>query len=285
MRSKTVLCSLLLAAAALPAHAAAQPATPKEEERAAPGPADAPPPGPEPAPPAATEAPPAELAQAQPVAAKDIGLGIALKALVLVPSGRTTDVAADVSSAGGVFQKASHSATGGGALALSYGLPFAGRIVSIRAEAGVYPLNGKGTRTYPNDPDFGTVSYAYSAIEVPVLLGVAVTLPIPLPVPLRITPEVGFASAWSRIESKWTKDGTTVATSPVTGWALGFYAGLELSWKLGPGALVLEGRYVNARTSLGLDDKNAIPEYGGVYNAHLGDVQGTNVLVGYRLEL
>lgn len=230
--------------------------------------------------PAAEPAPAPSGEAAAPAAPRVLGLSLGVKAALLVPSGRTTGIAATRADEGTGALEASHSATVTGALALGYTLPFLQRAVSLRAEAGLYPLWGQGTLQYPADPDFGTVDYAYKSLHLPILLGFAVRLPLPLPV--TISPELGFAAAWSRVVTTWTQAGASVETRPVTGWALGFYVGVEGAYALGPGALTAELRYVNARTDLGL---RSVPAYGGAYNRELGDVQGTNVLLGYRLDL
>ena len=209
-----------------------------------------------------------------------VGLTVGAKVALLVPSGRTTDVKVDLSDASpGSVKDASHSATVAFSLALTWGLPFLERALSIRGEAGYYPLSGKGTRDYPNDPDFGSMSYSYKSRSIPLLIGLGYRLPLGLPV--EIAPVAGFVAVHSTFTSSWSQGGVTTETMPVSAWAKGFYGGAEAALALGPGVLTGEVRYMNARTDLGL---TGVKEYGGAYNKELGDVQGMNVLFGYRFE-
>ncbi|HEY3452744.1 MAG TPA: hypothetical protein VGK67_40740 [Myxococcales bacterium] len=219
---------------------------------------------------------PASAAAPAAPTSRAIGLDVAIKIAALVPSGKTSRATA--AADGGTT--ASKAAFFTGTLGLRYGFPFLDRALSLGVEAGYYRLAGSGTRTFANDPDFGpAMSYRWRSDAVPVLVGLAFRLPIPIPV--KFSPSVGFAAVWVRpVTTYEAPDGTQVADSPQPAWALGFYAGLEVGLKLGPGSLVVEGRYVNARTDLGFKGI-----YSDAYNRDLGDVQGANILAGYRFEL
>ncbi|MFN7130811.1 MAG: hypothetical protein ACK4N5_01935 [Myxococcales bacterium] len=225
------------------------------------------------------EPPPPAIAAPAPEKEEDdrIGLMLGAKAALLVPAGRTTGVQANATQQA---IDASRSATVAFAIAVGYALPFLDRALSIRGEAGFYPLSGEGSREYPNDPDFTRVDYRYSARGIPLTLGLGYRLPLPIPV--EIAPVGGFAAVHTTTTSTWTRDGVSTEVAPQAGWALGFYLGAEAAYRLGPGSLTGEIRYVNARTDLGFRD---VKEYGGAFNRELGDVQGTNVLLGYRFDL
>ncbi len=221
------------------------------------------------------------VAAATPKAEEDEPLGIMFgaKAALLIPAGRTTGVQANAAQLGQAIE-ASHAATVSFALAVGYAFPFLERALSVRGEAGIYPLSGDGSREYPNDPDFTRIDYSYSARGIPLTLGLGYRLPLPLPVEL--VPNAGFAAVHTTSTATWTRDGVSTEVAPQAGWAFGFYLGAEVAWRLGPGSLTGELRYMNARTDLGFGD---VAEYGGAFNRELGDVQGTNVLVGYRFDL
>ncbi len=233
-----------------------------------------------PAEPAPPEVPPVATATSK--AGEDdepLGIMFGAKAALLIPAGRTNGVQADASQLGQAIE-ASRSATVSFALAVGYALPFLERALSVRGEAGIYPLSGEGSREYPNDPDFTRIDYSYSARGIPLTLGLGYRLPLPLPI--EIVPNAGFAAVHTTTTATWTRDGVSTEVAPQAGWAFGFYLGAEVAWRLGPGSLTGELRYMNARTDLGFGD---VAEYGGAFNRELGDVQGTNVLVGYRFDL
>jgi hypothetical protein len=216
---------------------------------------------------------PVEEVKAAPPPPKDqkLGLEVGLKVAGILPAGRAGDVAAsaDVPAVG------SRAVVPGGALALRFRLPFL-RSLAVAAEGGFTRLGGKGTRAYANDPDFGPeMTYRWQLDMLPVLFGLAYELP--LDVPLKIAPVAGGAAVYTRSTGSYTSGGVTTSNTPQAAWALGFYAGLELSVALGPGAVTLEGRFLSARTDLGLK------QFYSWVNATPGDVQGSNLLAGYRL--
>ena len=225
----------------------------------------------------ATRPPPPSAAvevKAAPPPPKDqkIGLEVGLKVAAILPAGRAGNVSASVD----VPAVGNRTFVPGGALALRYRLPFA-RSLALAVEGGFTRLAGNGTRAYANDPDFGPeLSYRWQLDQVPVLFGLAWELP--LDVPLRFAPVAGGAAVYTRSTASYTAGGATTTNAPQEAWATGFYAGLEVSLPIGPGAIAVEGRFISARTDLGLSKA-----YGGTINSTPGDVQGTNVLAGYRL--
>lgn len=227
---------------------------------------------------------PVALAQAEdaasdseaPPAALRPPFDVAAKLILLIPAGKTEGAAAlpDTRAEAGRFPFGSF------ALAFRYSLPWLDRSFALAAEAGVYRLSGEGKRGFANDPDFGPeVSYAWKTWAWPLLLGGAYRIPAFLPLPLDFTATAGFAAVFVTSESTYTAPatGAQVADAPQEGWALGFYLGAEASLRLGPGSVVGELRYTNARTDLGFQEI-----YRTVYNAQRGDVEGTNLVVGYR---
>lgn len=233
----------------------------EERARAAAEATRPPPPGPE------------EQVQAAPPPPKDqkLGLEVGLKLAGILPAGR----AGNVSAAPDVPAVGSRAVVPGAALALRFRLPFA-RSLAVAAEGGFTRLGGAGTRAFANDPDFGPeMSYRWQLDLVPVLFGLAWELP--LDVPLKIAPVAGGAAVYTRSTGSYTSGGVTTTNAPQAAWATGFYAGLELSVPVGPGALTVEGRFLSARTDLGLK------QVYGTINTTPGDVQGSNLLAGYRL--
>jgi hypothetical protein len=220
---------------------------------------------------------PAAEVKAAPVAPKNekLGLEVGIKVAALLPAGRAGSVSAlpDVPAVG---QRAVVPA---GALALRYRMPFA-RSLAVAAEGGFTRLGGSGTRTFNNDPDFPSgLTYRWQLDQVPVLLGLA--WEIPLDVPLKVAPVAGGAAIYTRSAAGYVSDAGTVANSPQEAWAFGFYAGLEFSLPLGPGSVTLEGRFLSARTDLGLNGLGSSEFYKSV-NTTPGDLQGANLLAGYR---
>ncbi len=215
---------------------------------------------------------PEPLVVADAARSEPLGLELALKLAMLIPSGNTAEAVAAAESAA----EAGKSVFASGALALRYRLPFLERALSLNLEGGYYRLSGEGKRTFVNDPDFGPeLSYSWKMDAIPVLFGLGFQLPLPLPV--AIVPAAGFAAVHVSSESTYRSAGGEITDAPQSGWALGFYLGVEGTLQLGPGSLLVEVRYMNARTDLGFQDL-----YAGAYNAEPGDVQGTNLLLGYR---
>lgn len=220
---------------------------------------------------------PAAEVRAAPVAPRNdkLGLEVGIKVAAILPAGRAGNVSAlpDVPATG------ARAVVPAGALAVRYRMPFA-RSLAVAAEGGFTRMGGAGTRTFTNDPDFPSgLTYRWQLDQVPVLLGLAWELP--LDVPLRVAPVAGGAAIYTRSTGSYVSDGGTVTNSPQEAWTLGFYAGVEFSLPLGPGALTLEGRFLSARTNLGLTGLEANAFYESV-NTTPGDLQGANLLAGYR---
>jgi hypothetical protein len=223
---------------------------------------------------------------------KPIWIMVAAHTGMLVPSGRLNDVklAATDSLRDAAAGKLGLADNRGATLPFSvqgiYRLPFLRRAFGIGAEVGIYPLSGKGRRDLPNDPDFTSIAYRWDLVAVPIFIGASYRPPLPelfkwWPLKLRLAPEAGFAAVYSSFTAYYKVGGAEEIGEPAQGgWALGFYLGLEAGWPLGPGDIVANLRYVNARTDLGLPQIYADPPQ--PWNRGLGDVQGTNVLLGYR---
>lgn len=218
----------------------------------------------EPSPSVATDAAPAP----------EGGFSVALKLAVMLPAGKTNEVKA----AADAVAEAGRGVFGSGALELRYSPAFNDRALGIALEGGIYQLSGDGTRSFANDPDFGPeLKYSYRMRVIPLSLGVSYRLPLPLPI--SFSPAAGAVAA--NVESTSTYQSPSsderIEGAPQRAWAMGFYLGLQAAMKLGPGAVLAELRYVNARTDLGFNRL-----YAGAYNRIPGDVEGTNLLVGYR---
>jgi hypothetical protein len=56
--------------------------------------------------------------------------------------------------------------------------------------------------------------------------------------------------------------------------------GLEVAYELGPGRVILEYRYSSIQADLGFEDV-----YSGQYSQQTGDLGGSNILLGYRLNI
>lgn len=196
-----------------------------------------------------------------------VGLELGLKLALVIPVGK---VGATVASLDGSVTT-TRTVAPAAAVTLRYRLPFA-RSLIVAAEGGYGRLSGTGSRQLANDPDFGpAVAWSWKMDLVPVLLGLAWELPFGLPI--KFAPVAGGAAIFLSSQSTYAE----LAGAPQPGWALGWYAGLEASLPLGPGAVAVEARYLGARTDLGFPKL-----YGKTVNGSPGDVQGTQVFAGYR---
>lgn len=208
---------------------------------------------------------------APPPKSSALGLEVGLKLALVVPVGKTGASLAGADTAA----TTSRAVAPAGALAVRYRLPFA-RSLAVAAEGGYSRLSGTGSREFVNDPDFGpALEWSWKMDVVPLLLGLAWELPFGLPV--KFAPLAGGAAVYVSSQSSYGTRDAPVADAPQQAWAFGWYAGLEVSLPLGPGALALEARYLSARTDLGFSKL-----YGKTVNGSPGDVQGTQVLAGYR---
>ncbi|MHB1844513.1 MAG: hypothetical protein ACYCWW_06730 [Deltaproteobacteria bacterium] len=203
--------------------------------------------------------------------------GLALELALVLPNGQPA----------GVVQSGDGSPTGklspsyAGSVEISYVPDFGGwHDLSIALSAGYYPLSGNGSRSLPADPDFGNYSWNWNATSIPLTLGLAYRLPLGIPV--HLSPVAGFVAAHTSISSSYSQSGGGGVTDAAqTAWAYGFYAGAEGSLSAGPGEILLVARYMNARTDLGF--QKTYP--GQPWNAAPGDIEGTNVQLGYRFNL
>jgi len=203
------------------------------------------------------------------------GVFIGLRLGVLVPSGRTGDGS---SSSGAALPWAKRSGTLPVSLQLGYRLPWLSRNLAVVAEGGYYPLSASGVRSFPQDPDFGQLAYSWKATQVPLFAGLEYRLPLDLS-RLSFSASASFAAVWSRYQTTYGAEG--VSDAPQTGWALWFGLGAGAAFRLGPGSLTADLRFVNARTDLNF--RSLYPSQ--PYNARKGDVQGMNYLLGYRFAL
>ena len=211
------------------------------------------------------------------------GVVLGLSVGALVPSGRP---ASTFSDAGASQPFGKRSVTVPISLEVLYRLPLpapVGRDLSLFGEVGWYPLSGGGSRALPQDPDFGALGYSWSATHIPLQIGVDYRLPLhfeqAMLAPLTFNIDASFAAVWSKYGSTYTAE--NVADAPQSGWALGFGLGAGAGYRVGPGDITFEARWLNARTDLQL--QAVYP--GQPYNAKLGDVQGANYLLGYRIAL
>ena len=200
----------------------------------------------------------------------------ALRLGLLIPAGKPAGAVAD---AGVELPNAHRAGTVPVSLQLGYRLPWLSRRLAITAEAGWYPLSAHGGRSLPQDPDYGQLQYSWTATQVPLLLGLQYALPFELFGRLGFNVNAAATAIWSRYTTTYLAE--NVQDAPQKGWALGAAVGAGASLRLGPGALLFDLRYVDARTDLRL--RSAYPTQ--PYNAQSGDVQGTNFLAGYRLDL
>ncbi len=205
-------------------------------------------------------------------------LGLALKGALFLPSARTGAGSVSVAA-----PAADRAVGGAGAFEISYAPPFLKNALSLRAAGGISPLGAEGTASLPADPDFGTFTYAWSQLLVPLTLGVHYDRPLGSLLdasPLGLAVGAGGAAVFTRSTTTYEKDGVAIENATQTSTALGWYLGLEATWSLGPGVLLAEYRFVSARTDLGL------PEiYGDHLNPQAGEVQGSFAYLGYRLLL
>ena len=200
-----------------------------------------------------------------------VGFEVGLKLALVFPVAKTGATTASLDGA----TTGSRSVAPAVALAIRYRLPFA-RSLIVAAEGGYSRLSGAGSRELSNDPDFGTsASWTWKMDLIPILLGLAWELPFGLPI--KFAPVAGGAAIFVSSQSTYVAADGQVANAPQPGWALGWYAGVEASVAVGPGAIALEARYLGARTDLGFPRL-----YGKTVNGSPGDVQGTQVFAGYR---
>ena len=153
--------------------------------------------------------------------------------------------------------------------------------ISPALDVGWFNLSGSGTRELENDPDFSAYSYSCSMDNLLLFAGVSVALKPFGEIPLYASVGGGFATTYSWAESTYQREGEEPVENAVqAGWGVGYYLGLEAAYELGPGRVILEYRYSSIQANLGFEDV-----YSGQYNQQTGDLGGSNILLGYRLNI
>jgi hypothetical protein len=197
---------------------------------------------------------------------------------LLVPAGKPAGVFADPDLSVPLGHRFSTIPV---SLQLGYRLPWLSRALSVVAEGGYYPISSTGTRAVPQDPDFGRIDYAYSGRQFPLLIGLEAALPIQIPLPVleRLSFHAGasFAAVYARYITTYAAE--SVMDAPASGWALGAAVTGGAAFALGPGAILAEVRWTDARTDLQL--RGLFPSQ--PFNASKADVVGMSYLAGYRL--
>lgn len=159
----------------------------------------------------------------------------------------------------------------------------AGRMITISpsVDIGWFRLKGSGNVELENDPDFTDYSYSCSMENLLLFAGVAVALKPLDDIPLYGSVGGGFATTYSWAESTYQREGEEPMDNAVqAGWGVGYYIGVEAAYELGPGRFVLEYRYSSIKADLGFENV-----YGGQYTQQTGDLGGSNILLGYRLNI
>jgi hypothetical protein len=157
-------------------------------------------------------------------------------------------------------------------------LPFWDSRLEVFIESGWYRFSGSGERGLATDPDFGRYGYEWSMNGIPVQLGGNIRLGDLWR--FSIAGGGGFSSVFFITQSTYHAGGEVTENAPHGGIAIGYFLDAEGTVLLGPGRLTVGIRYTDARTDLGYREI-----YGGVYNPDLGQVKGTSLLAGYRLDI
>jgi hypothetical protein len=153
--------------------------------------------------------------------------------------------------------------------------------ISPAFDVGWFKLKGSGNVELENDPDFTAYSYSCSMENLLLFAGVAVALKPLDDIPLYGSLGGGFATTYSWAESSYQREGEEPMDNAVqAGWGLGYYLGVEAAYELGPGRFILEYRYSSIKADLGFENV-----YGGQYSQQTGDLGGSNILLGYRLNI
>ena len=154
-------------------------------------------------------------------------------------------------------------------------------IISPSVDIGWFKLKGSGNVELENDPDFTDYSYSCSMENLLLFAGAAVALKPLDDIPLYGSVGGGFATTYSWAESTYQREGEEPMDNAVqAGWGVGYYIGVEAAYELGPGRFVLEYRYSSIKADLGFENV-----YGGQYSQQTGDLGGSNILLGYRLNI
>jgi len=154
--------------------------------------------------------------------------------------------------------------------------------LSPSVEVGWFRLKGEGHQDLPNDPDFTSFDYEYHIDNLPIFAGLALMID-PLPDwPLHLAVGGGFAALYAWAQTRYDPADEPAVTSKVqSDWGLGWYVGVEASYSLWIFRISLEYRYSSARTDLELQD--LYPD--APYNSDLGDLQGSHLMLGLRVDL
>ncbi|WP_373047403.1 hypothetical protein [Vulgatibacter sp.] len=165
------------------------------------------------------------------------------------------------------------SATGALALEMRYRLPFHERRLAVGADVGWYQMGGVGDQV---DPQLGVYQFDWRLHTLPIHLGLEYMPPLPELLPgLRPFAEAGFAMSFLWSSANYVRgDGSRfIEENPGEGLATGLYLGAGGAWRLGPGDLVGQFRWVRLVTDMEMPWRNGDG----------GDVGGSNVYAGYRL--
>ena len=153
--------------------------------------------------------------------------------------------------------------------------------ISPSIDIGWFELKGSGNVELENDPDFTAYSYSCSMENLLLFAGVSVALKPFGEIPLYGSVGGGFATTYSWAESIYQREGEEPVDNAVqAGWGVGYYIGVEVAYELGPGRFVLEYRFSSIQADLGFENV-----YGGQYSQQTGDLGGSNILLGYRLNI
>ncbi|HUU01523.1 MAG TPA: hypothetical protein VM425_08800 [Myxococcota bacterium] len=282
---------VVLALVTLPAPGPAAKPAPEPEAKPAPEPEAAPAPesSTEPETPAVAESPVSEdSAAGEPGDTETLRLregrkapylGIGLLVDLLITSGKPASTSL---SAGELLPSGSQGLAVPVLLSVKGYIPLGNMLtISPGLEIGWFRLSGDGKRELPSDPDFGTFGYSWKIDSLPLFAGASLTVRPLVDLPLFISAGGGFSAVHVWSQSTYTKEGQpSVSDSMQSGWGTGYYLGVEGAYGLGPGRITLEYRYSSARTDLDFKDI-----YGNTYNRELGDLEGSNIMLGYRLDI
>lgn len=153
--------------------------------------------------------------------------------------------------------------------------------ISPSIDIGWFEFKGSGTVELENDPDFSAYSYSCSMENLLLFAGVAVAIKPLSEIPLYGSLGAGFATTYSWAESTYQREGEEPMDNAVqAGWGIGYYIGVEVAYELGPGRFIVEYRFSSIEADLGFENV-----YGGQYSQQTGDLGGSNILLGYRLNI
>lgn len=206
------------------------------------------------------------LLAAAPAAPASPSMEVAAKVGLFIPGGVT-----QVAPSGG-----SRFPFPSAALSFGYRPSIAGKALRVGLEATLGRLSGGGTRQLANDPDLGTeFGFQWQMISMGVHLGIAYRLPLDLPLRISLSPTLQASAVRSSAKVTFTSGGEG---GSINSWTGGGSLGLEAAMPLGPGFVLLEGRYALLRGDLGHRET-----YGNVVRITPAELQGTSLLAGYGI--